>query len=146
MRISGVPRPFVEASIDAARRTREPLAALLPLLWLSAGDEGNSSVETCALPTTEQVENIPLYTFDMHTRVGRQAIDRLAQENGAISDLLARYGPECSAREAVRVAAFYADAACVSRRLVWPLADRIEQFGIASDLLKSACLSKGMSP
>jgi hypothetical protein len=63
----GVPEDLVNAATQAARRTREPLTVLLPIIWLAARQQTNFDIEECALAPSPQVENIPLYTFDTHT-------------------------------------------------------------------------------
>jgi MgsA AAA+ ATPase C terminal len=142
----GVPEDLVNAVTQAARRTREPLTVLLPLIWLAAREQANSHIEECALPPAPQVNNIPLYAFDKHTRIGRQALDLLARENATIRAVLERYAQDRSGLDAVRLAAFHAEPACVKRRLIWPLAIRIESFGTETDLLHAGVASEGHAP
>ena len=106
-------------------------------------EQTNSYIEECALAPSPQVENIPLYTFDTHTRIGRQALDLLARDNAAVRTVLQRYAQDRSGLDAVRLAAFHAESACVKRRLVWHLARRIESFGIESDLLSAGVAPEG---
>jgi hypothetical protein len=142
----GVPEDLVNAVTQAARRTREPLTVLLPIIWLAAQEQTNSHIEECALPPAPQVEGIPLYAFDKHTRVGRQALGLLARENAAIRTVLQRYAQDRSGLEAVRLAAFHAESACVKRRLIWRLATRIESFGTETDLLYAGVAPEGHAP
>lgn len=106
----GVPEDLVNAVSQAARRTREPLTVLLPIIWLAAQEQANSHVEECALSPAPEVDNIPLYAFDKHTRIGRQALDLFARENAAVRGVLERYAQGRSGLDAVRLAAFHAES------------------------------------
>lgn len=142
----GVNEDLVNAVTQAARRTREPLTVLLPLIWLAAREQTSSHLVERALPPAPQVDNIPLYAFDKHTRIGRQALELLARENAAIRAVLERYAQGRSGLEAVRLAAFHAESACVKRRLIWPLSARIESFGTETDMLYAGVTLEGHAP
>ena len=126
----------------AARRTREPLAVLLPLIWLAVQTEQRNLVRS-PLPLTEKIGKLPLYALDMHTRVGRRALDCFSRENTEIRELLRRYAPDRSGIDAVRVAAFYAEAACVASQFVTPTTRHLEALGIEADLLRAGVAPNG---
>lgn len=141
-RALGAQPNLVEASILAGRRTNEPIAVLLPLLHLCHAG-ARTSIERIPMPHSAAAQGIPLYAFDKHTRVGRQAFDLFARQNGAIRTLLERFAPGRSGREAVGMAAFHAEAALINPRLVWAQARSIENIGIESDLLSAGIQSDG---
>jgi MgsA AAA+ ATPase C terminal len=88
-----VPEEAVAATGIAATRTREKITAMVPLIWLAARKSENR-VSDCAVPPLVKAGDVPLYALDKHTRVGREAIWRFAQENMAVRACLARFVPE----------------------------------------------------
>jgi GNAT superfamily N-acetyltransferase len=140
----GVPPALIGAVEFAARRTREPLAVLLPLLWLSLGETPSAGQTELALfPPGGEIEGVPLYTFDLHTRLGRQALDALRVESTAIRAVLMHALPDRSGYDAVRFAAFHVEAALVDRPLGWPPGRNIEALGIETDLLSAGVKREG---
>jgi hypothetical protein len=129
----GVPPGLLQTAHAAARRTREPISAMLPLLWLTAGREPFPQ-QTEAVATPE-LDGVPLCALDGHTRLGRQAIARLAHANTAIADFLVRQVPDYRAQRALQLGVFYADSARLDRKLTWPGADELEAEGIAADFV-----------
>lgn len=142
----GVPEDLVVASAIAAAKTREPITLMVPLLWLSAEASKRRQVLDCSVPQLVVAGEVPLYALDEHTRLGRQAIRRFAVENDAVRACLERLVPAgCWVRSA-NVAAFYADAAPVARRLAWDQSDRLEAFGIARDLMHAGAPAEAIAP
>ena len=131
----GAPGALLEATRIAARRTREPITIMVPLVWLAADADRHKHVVDQPVPASPVVNGVPLYALDMHTRIGRRAIELFAKENDAVSSCLDQHVPARSRREAAYLSAFYADAAPLSRRLQWFQADAIEQLGIENDFL-----------
>lgn len=132
----GVPRDWLQAVLIAARRTREPLTAMLPLLWLELSGTGGEMISCCS-PATSQIGGLPVYALDKHTRLGKAALYQFARENTQVRHALERYLPKRNAQAAVQWAAFYADAATLSERFAWTRGDEIEQLGIDADLLNA---------
>ncbi|WP_298355873.1 hypothetical protein [Rhodoblastus sp.] len=129
----GVPPALLQTVHAAARPTREPICAMLPLLWLTAGREP-VRVETEAFATPE-LDGVPLCALDGHTRLGRQAIARLSREDTAIADFLVRHVPDFRAQRALQLAVFYADSTRLDRRLDWLGSGELEAEGIAADFI-----------
>ena len=75
----GVPERLLEAVGVAIKKAREPFALLLPLLWLAAAGSKNELIDSPLAPSG-LINGVPLYSLDRHTRYGRQAIKRFAQE------------------------------------------------------------------
>ena len=92
-----------DGAVDLARRCHRPA----------------ESICDCPVPPLATVGDVPLYALDEHTRLGREAIWRLACENDGVRTCLERFVPANRRRHAANVAAFYADAALVARRLMW---------------------------
>jgi hypothetical protein len=141
----GVPEDLVEATGIAAGRTREPITVMVPLIWLAAAPS-QQSVCDCPVPPLTRAGDVPLYALDEHTRLGREAIWRFARENDGVRGCLERFVPASRWRRAANVAAFYADAAPVARRLVWAQSERLEAFGIERDLLPAGVPPEGIGP
>jgi hypothetical protein len=80
----GVPNDLVVATGIAAARTREPIVAMVPLIWLAADNGQEAKVCDCRVPPLVTASDVPLYALDEHTRLGREAIWRLACENSAV--------------------------------------------------------------
>jgi hypothetical protein len=89
---------------------------------------------------------MPLYALDKHTRLGREAIWRLAYENDSVRTCLARFVPAGQRRSAAYVAAFYVDAAPVAKRSMWDQSEALEAFGIERDLIHAGVPAEGIQP
>ncbi len=74
----GVPGRLLEAVAIALRKTHEPIALFLPLLWLSAVG-GETELVDSPLAPSGLIDGVPLYALDKHTRLGSQAIGRLLE-------------------------------------------------------------------
>ena len=91
-----VPEELVAATRIAAARTREPITAMVPLIWLAARQSENRVCD-CAVPPLVKADDVPLYALDKHTRLGREAIWRFAYEtdfSAGLSCALRPSGPE----------------------------------------------------
>ncbi|GJE34978.1 hypothetical protein [Methylobacterium oxalidis] len=133
----GIPAALVHATQLAARRTREPITLMVPLIWRAAFEGEYPHTVEEPVPTAMLVDEVPLYAFDKHTRIGKQAIGRLARENEALRACLEEHVPEYRHRDAACMAAFYADAAPVARRLGWQGSAPAERLGTESDMLRA---------
>jgi len=142
----GVPDELIVATEIAALRTREPITVMIPLLWLLVNNGQVLSIQDCPVPPSPIVRDIPLYALDMHTRLGGEAIRRLARENDAVRNCLQQYVPANRWREAAYVAAFHVDAAPIGRRLAWDQSRQVEQFGVERDLAFSGVKPEGVEP
>jgi hypothetical protein len=142
----GVPEDLVAATHIAAGRTREPITVMVPLIWLAAAKSLQRSVCDCPVPPLAKAGDVPLYALDMHTRLGREAIWRFACENDDVRTCLERFVPANRRRRAANVAAFYADAVPVGRRLMWDQSRSLETFGTERDLLHRGVPAEGIWP
>jgi hypothetical protein len=142
----GVPDDLMLATHDAAARTREPIVIMAPLLWLAAHQGTNPTVLACPLPDAPAWHGVPLYTFDKHTAIGKAAIHRFARECNDVRDVLNFFVPEERSRDVACMAAFYADAAPVSRRFLWPDAEALETLGVEADMMRAGAPSEGVGP
>jgi hypothetical protein len=140
-----VPEDVVAATGIAAARTREPIMAMVPLIWLAARRSENQVCD-CAVPPLVMADDVPLYALDKHTRLGREAIWRFACENDSVRACLARFVPARQRRSAAYMAAFYVDAAPIARRLIWDQSEALETFGIERDLLHAGVPAEGIEP
>ncbi len=140
-----VPEELVAATGIAAARTREPITVMVPLIGLVAA-RSKKRVCDCPIPPLVEAGGVPLYALDKHTRLGREAIWRFACENESVRACLARFVPENRWRSSAYVAAFFADAAAVARRLLWEQSEALETFGIERDLLHAGMPAEGIEP
>jgi len=141
----GVPEDLLAATEVAASRTREPITVMVPLIWLAARDT-KQEVRDWPVPPLVESDDVPLYALDQHTRMGREAIWRFAQENEAVRACLTQFVPENRWRSSAYVAAFHVDAAPIARRLVWDQSEALETFGIERDLLFAGVPAEGIEP
>jgi hypothetical protein len=141
----GVPEILVEATGIAAKRTREPMVAIVPLVWLVANTEQKPTIEQYPIPPLVLEGDVPLYALDMHTRPGREAIFRFAQNNLAARECLNRYTVG-SQRQAAYLAAFYTDGSPIAPRLMWDGSKETEQAGIRNDFLQAGVTLEGVEP
>ena len=142
----GVPPELLTATRIAAKLTREPIVIMSPLLWLAAASDPAPRVIECQVPPYLMLGDVPSYVLDKHTSAGKFAIQRLVRENEAVRDVLANYVPEHRADKAAYVAAFYADAAPVSRRLDWRGSAEVERMGTEADMVDVGASPDGVSP
>ena len=119
---------------------------MVPLVWLAATRHGRPTITESEVPVAKIVDEVPMYSLDKHTRLGREAIRRFASENDEVREILARYVPAARRNDAAYMAAFYADAAPLAIKLVWKGADELEAFGTETDLLLSGVPPEGFAP
>jgi hypothetical protein len=142
----GVPDELVTATGVAARKTREPITLMVPLVWLAATRDGNPIFTESDVPVANIVDEVPMYSLDKHTRLGREAIRRFASENDEVRGILTRYVPAARRNDAAYMAAFYADAAPLASKLAWKGGDELEALGTETDLLLSGVPPEGFTP
>jgi hypothetical protein len=131
----GVPEPLLEAAAVAIKKAREPFALLLPLLWLAAAG-GETELVDSPLAPSGLIKGVPVYALDKHTRLGRQAIGRFAQENAEIAQFLTERGCGSGDDRALRMAVFYADGALTRPTLRWRHSAELRAAGAAADFHK----------
>jgi MgsA AAA+ ATPase C terminal len=142
----GASEDFVSSIILAAKRTREPMVTLVPLIWLESQRDQFAKIRDEAVPESPVLDGIPMYAFDKHTRLGLTAIHRLIQESDRLRYCLEQYVPKEAWRRAAQMAAFYTDAYLVSHRLEWSLSRPLEELGIESDFCSVRVSHKALIP
>lgn len=142
----GVPEELVAATEIATARVRDPITLMVPLICLAANDGQVPTVTNSEVPRSLCFDDIPMYALDKHTRVGREAIRNLIKFNFQIRDCLKRYVASRQWSDAAYMAAFYADAAPLARKLVWRGADELEALGTEADLLRAGVAAEGIAP
>src|SRR5262249_23034138 len=130
----------------AAARTREPITLMLPLLWLAVQEGQGQAVSDGPIPPSLIVDDVPMYALDKHTRLGREAISRFAKKNDAVRACLERCVPQARRRDAALMAAFYADAAPLAKKLEWAGAVALEALVTEADLVQSGVPMEGIEP
>jgi hypothetical protein len=133
----GVPDDLLAATEIAARQTREPITVMVPLIWLEAGQGGAMSVINDLVPKAETIDEIPLCPFDKHTRVDKRAIRKLVDAETPLRNALNRFVARPCWQAAAEMAAFYADAVPIVRRLEWSLSHSVEALGTEADFYKA---------
>ena len=143
---AGVPEAVGGAVLAAAKATKEPIVVmLLPLLQELAAKIEPTAIRKIEMPPTLNVEGVPTYALDKHSRVGREAIMRFAKENTAVRAALGRHVPEFRHRDATSLAAYYTDAIPIARRLQWHKADELQRLGTDTDLAWAGIPQEGMA-
>jgi hypothetical protein len=137
---------FVSSMILAAKRTREPIVTLAPLIWLESRRDQLAKICGEAVPESPVLDGVPMYAFDKHTRLGQAAIQKLIQESSRLRACLGRYVPKEVWRKATQMAVFYTDGYIVSRRLEWSLSRLLEALGIESDFCRTGVLPEARGP
>jgi hypothetical protein len=137
---------LVSATKLAAKRTRESIAVMVPLIWLEAQLDKQATVCNECVPDCPAIDGVPMYAYDKHTRLGLAAMQRLTQESDHIRNCLEKFVPKPAWLKAVQMAAFYTDGYLVSRRLEWSLSRSIEELGIESDFYRIGVPPEAVSP
>ena len=127
------------STVLAAKRTRETIALMVPLIWLESRKSRSARFSNDPFPEFAVVDGIPTYAFDKHTRLGLRAFQKLIQESKQLRACLDQFVPKQSWRTATQMAAFYTDAYLVSRRLDWSLSRSLEALGIEFGFLPRRC-------
>lgn len=129
----------------ALRQTKEPIAVTIPLLW-HLNDKPSSTAQraTGASANTERWHDVPLFTFDKHTRVGKAACRMLLRECPEVRDTVLNFVPSGQAQRVVEMAAFYADATPINNRMAWHFSDSLEELGRETDFRKIGCPQDGI--
>jgi hypothetical protein len=139
--------PLHDAVLRLAHARSHPFCIMLPLIWSRWWHFGaQSKVVADELPGTEYLDGIPLYVFDFHTSAGKHAISRFAAENEELASLLTHWVPIGTHAEAAAIAAFYADAAPVARRLKWSCGSLLSYVGFLADMNGASCPRDGATP
>ena len=142
----GASEELVSSMILAAKRTREPITVLVPLIWLESQQGQVARVCNEAIPESPVLNGIPMYAFDMHTRLGQAAIQKLIKESETLQSCLEQSVAKQGWRKAAQMAAFYTDAYLVSRRLDWSLSRSLEALGIESDFCRVGVPPEAVAP
>lgn len=142
----GAPLDLVAATVLAAKRTRQPYVVLVPLVWLEVKRSGLTKVEDAFVTPSDLVAGVPLYALDEHTRLGKRAINTLAQQSLSIRACLQQYVPRRRWIAAGQHAAFYAEGSAVSRRLHWAQSRSLEALGVEAELSTAEVRSDGVEP
>lgn len=131
----------------AARKTREPMTIMLPLVWALLGEDTRSPLtEERPLPTAPCCGTIPAWALDKHTRAGKRAFAQLIRENPAIDAVLSEHVADFRALDVLAMACFYVDAIPVARRLMWTRSHELESLGLETDMAKVGCPRQGIEP
>jgi hypothetical protein len=96
------------------------------VVWLEVQRSGLAKVDDACVPPSGLLAGIPLYALDEHTRLGKRAINTLAQESLSIRACLQQYVPRRRWIAAAQHAAFYAEGSAISRRLHWAQSRSLE--------------------
>lgn len=136
---------LADAVNTALRRTKEPIAVTLPLLWdLHRSSPRFQQENREASSDVDRWHGVPLFTFDKHSLVGKAACRMLLRECPLVHDTVLDFVPQGQAQHVVEIAAFYADAALVNNRLSWRLYNSLEELGRETDFLKIGCPLDGI--
>jgi len=143
----GVARDFMMAVDRSVRIIRDTMAVMLPIVWIAHAEDTSQPriVETQA-PASPEFMKVPLYAFDMHTRLGKRAVALLVRESPRIRDCLTEFVPNGRVQKVAEFAAFYADGAPVTRRLAWSQSTILERLGIEADMVRAGASLEGVWP
>jgi len=119
---------------------------MVPLIWLQATQNRAVSVSNDFVPKTEIVDEIPLYAFDKHTRIGKRATRELVEAETPLQDCLNEFVARHCWQAATEMAAFYADAVPIARRLEWSLSHSVQALGTEADFHKAGVPLVGIKP
>ena len=119
---------------------------MIPLIWLAAKPVERLKISEHTVPASPLINGIPLYAFDKHTRLGKRAIRELIETDTPLKAYMEEFVPRSRWQAAAEMAAFYADAAPVSRRLEWPLSRSLEALGAEADFTEAGVPLAAIKP
>jgi hypothetical protein len=126
LRMLSAPVALVESCIAVVGRLSHPLSLFMPLIWQEVQKhQAELSVQHNAIPAPIEVEDVPLYSCDMFTRVGGASFRRLQK---AVPEL-----QRFSTRQ-VGLANFYREGALLDKALTSPYLDTFRQAGEMADI------------
>ncbi|WP_029618547.1 hypothetical protein [Pseudorhizobium marinum] len=136
-----------DATLVAAKLTREPIVLMVPLLS-AVLYERRKLLELVkeTPPEPKFPRGVPTYTFDKHTRVGKAAIRELLRVNWDVRQRLAEYVPEFRAHDVAAMASFYVDAVPLLLRAAWSQSDQLYALGLQTDMGKVGTPDEGIMP
>lgn len=131
------------ALCDAVRlagpKAAHPFILMLPILASVLDQYGSPpDVVNSVVPEARYARGVPLYAFDKHTRVGKQAIIEFAHMSPGLASALEQV-PADRRRDVALMAAFYADGVPISRRFAWGQSAQLEQLGFEADMGIAGC-------
>lgn len=136
----GLQSSVIETVLVGARLTREPMPLMLLVVASVIHQLGMRTSETeDGPPRVRLCGDVPTYAFDKHTALGKAAIGRLLVENSRVSEIISAHVPDFRAVQVACVAAYYADAAPVLRRVDWQQSRPLEYLGLHTDMEKVGC-------
>jgi hypothetical protein len=141
---AGVPGDFIEATERGFKMVRDPIVPMVCLAWLLA-DQPQAIVDE-ALPRWLDLDGLPSYALDKHTWVGRRSIRDFVKYNDAVRNCLDRLVQARSLSDAAYMAAFYADAAPLARKVTWNGADVLRNLAIEADLMRVGVGQESVEP
>ena len=145
---AGVPGELLTAVEIAARKLRHPFVVLLPLLWRAAYQlDGKVLVDSPELRPVPVFRGLPLYAWDKHTRLGRQAVRLMLKADPHLMRFVqARCEHPARAPAVALMAAFHVEAAEVDVQLAWSRSLALITTGREADLIHAGCTFFGVPP
>lgn len=123
---------LIKASATAIRKSGSLVGLMVPLLadsWSTKFELRDEHVDGSTF-----VGDIPMYALDKHTRLGRSAIRQFVRQNCEVRAELAKAVDGSSVVPAAMMAAYYMDAAPVSRRVIWVGSEELARLGFEADM------------
>lgn len=142
----GTSTSLLKTTERAGRATRDAIAIFAPMIHEAAFANGRPEIQETATPPTHAVHGVPTYALDKHTALGKAAIGRFVAENRQMQAVLAAFVPRGQWTIAAATAAFHADAAPVTKKLVWLGSDELERLGAEADLFRDGVPRDGARP
>lgn len=141
---ANVPDALLKSMLALTGRNSHPFGLMLVLIWSQYDFLGGAlGYSKPRLPAAEYLDGLPLYIFDKHTAVGKRAIARLVKESQPLKDVLRQHVSEQDWIAVAEMAAFYTDAALVSRRLEWESEWLLSYIGFNADMMAAGCPMDG---
>jgi hypothetical protein len=134
----GVPDDLLALLNRAARRMPWPLAALLPLAYVSKANSKPTQLAQAA--PFETWRGVPLYALDQFTRRGRVAIGRWFAGCRELQEVLQAVAPRPAWPKITRYAVFAVESQVCDRHLMWP-----EQRDVLQRSMRAELTGRGLA-
>jgi|GEM_PF-2234106 len=116
-----IPPDYLQVCYHLGKNMNNLLPFILPLVAEQYNQMHTLDSTTHQLPESPEVDGIPLYALDTHTRIGKQAIDKLIETSPNIATFKRKHNITHDITKLIRLTLFKLESAPCNLTLNWEL-------------------------